>query len=107
MLSQETLTRLEGRQQQLAELFLAESDPDAWPGMENSGDRGDRYWYKKNATATLAMVCRIQTLFQTLLRGHDEPPLPTEDDDLEQSIARAERAAAAVLERAQRTAKAR
>lgn len=93
MISQEKIAALEERQKQLLEIFLEESDPDNW--RESAGDR---LWDKKNAAQTLAVVCRIQTLFQYTLKGaKDAPDAPQETFDVEAEEKRALRDAERIL----------
>lgn len=51
---------------------LIETDPDNWPGAGKAIDkhtkqeRGDRYWSKKNAAATLTLLTKMHTLIGIL-----------------------------------------
>lgn len=49
-------------QVKVAEAFFEEGDPEKWPDMKTRDSRGDRYWMKKNAGASLALVARIENL---------------------------------------------
>lgn len=73
MLTQDILARLSQRQEELAELFLTESDPATFPGLDTKEGRGDTLWLKKNAGQTLNLVCRIESLL--------EPTKPSDDPD--------------------------
>ncbi|OWQ92037.1 hypothetical protein CDN99_06675 [Roseateles aquatilis] len=105
---QEQFERLQQRAEQLIDVFLDESDPATWPGhgvpvatMDKS-TRGDRYWCKKNAVATLAVAQRISGLIDLVRRktadGDDNPAAVTaEADELDVAAAEAEREAERLL----------
>jgi hypothetical protein len=65
---QDQYERLQGLQEKLIDVALDESDPDKWPGAGiqpsamDQQTRGDRYWQKKNAVATIALTLRIEAL---------------------------------------------
>lgn len=96
--------RLRELSEKLADVVLDECDPDTWPGAKkplaevSQQERGDRYWCKKNAAATFALLQRAESLLpdgQGSNRGPaKEPP------ELESEIAQAEKAAAQALEKA-------
>lgn len=101
--------RLLALQERLIDVAIEEADPDRWPGagieaasMDKS-TRGDRYWCKKSAAATIMLEARIAARIsseQAAARAGlppastDEPP---PDDDLDDEIARFESAAAKQL----------
>ncbi|WP_439606874.1 hypothetical protein [Hydrogenophaga sp.] len=113
---QDQFESLQQRAEQLVDLFLAESDPAKWPGagiepanMEK-GTRGDRYWCKKDAVATLACAQRIITLVDTVRAktagGEVTPGAVTEDEgDLEVEMQAAEAEASRTIERHRKAAK--
>jgi len=49
-------------QEALADTFFVECEPKDWPGLDTAEGRGDRYWLKKNASASLALIGRIENL---------------------------------------------
>lgn len=65
---QDQYEKLQALSEKLADVFLDEAEPDNWPGvgiMPNKMDasiRGDRYWCKKNAVATVSLIQRVHTL---------------------------------------------
>lgn len=81
---QDQYERLQQLEEQLTDTFLGEADPALWPGAGmavsamDKTTRGDRYWVKKNAVATLSLVQRMGTLIgQVQLRGAGTtPPAP-------------------------------
>lgn len=100
----EQIDRLVGLEEQLVDVFTDECKPKAWPGMKDTQSRGDRYWHKKNALATLTLVGRIQTVLRDA-RGEGGagkeaggPEGELDEEKLrEQEAARLERAGVAVL----------
>jgi hypothetical protein len=100
----ETLARIET---ELVDVFTEECQPAKWPGMKDAEARGDRYWHKKNALATLTLVGRIQTVLRDARGdGGGEKPLPEgqapgrgDDDglDIEKEAKRLEAQGAKVL----------
>lgn len=102
-------TRLAALSDKLTEVVLTEADPENWPAAGKAQkdytqqERGDRYWEKKNASATLTLLIKVHSLLGMHTRGGG-----TKDDDpddeafkLGQQVAAAERAANSVLERIQ------
>lgn len=95
------------------DLFLQESDPEKWPGVGlepgqmDQQTRGDRYWCKKDAVATLACAQRIGTLVDLARRktagGEAGPEAVPEHgaDELDAEIRKAEKEAKAILNRMQ------
>lgn len=77
------LERMRKLEEKLADVVLDEADPDSWPGKSKSladltaGERGDRYWCKKNAAASFALLARC-SVFVT--------GAPSSGDDDEVSI---------------------
>lgn len=115
---QDQFEALQKRGEQLVDVFLAESDPAKWPGhgiepaTMDKGTRGDRYWCKKDAVATLACTQRIFNLVQ-VIRERSAPDLPpgpdgeepAVDDSLDKEVAAAEAEASRLLDQVQRGAR--
>jgi hypothetical protein len=105
MLSEDTLRRLEAKQEELALLFLEQSNSDDWKDLTTSTRRGDVYWFKKNANQTLGMITRIQALLNMHLRPNQVLTLGAAPDgdtvaaDEERMLEQAERDAVAMIER--------
>lgn len=61
-------TKLDALSEGLADVLIDEADPANWPGAGTKlaelsrVDRGDRYWCKKNAFATVALLARVEQL---------------------------------------------
>ncbi len=89
---QDQFDKLQLRAEQLTDVFLEESDPATWPGAGllvaamDKQTRGDRYWVKKNAVATLAVVQRIVGIVQLVREksaGGESSPGAVRDEDAE------------------------
>ena len=115
---QDQFEALQARGEQLVDVFLSESNPEKWPGagiepanMEKQ-TRGDRYWCKKDAVATLACAQRIFNLVQVIREravGGGDAPTEGEPDDgsgeLDREIAAAEAEAARLTDQVLRSAR--
>lgn len=112
---QDQFEKLQALHVDLTDVFLDEADPQGWPGAGialvemDKPTRGDRYWSKKNAAATILLMQRIQILVDVIRErtsgGDDTPAAVTEpEEDLDAEIAGAEadaqRMLAGVLKRA-------
>lgn len=94
--------RLAELSEKLTEVVLEEADPAAWPGQGKTvadmspDERGDRYWCKKNATASISLLLRVQQVIENtpeaLGRGQ-----PLRDPEIDNEVKRAERQAAELL----------
>lgn len=95
------LEKLRQIQEEIADLFIGECDTKGWPGLDTKDGRGDRYWLKKNATASLVLVGRIENLL-ALRDGRSTGERPNPEDEakrkdeahLDGEIAEAEKEAA-------------
>lgn len=107
--------RLQSLGEKLTDQFLFEADPVNWPadGVHpkdmTQEDRGNRYWCKKNAVATVSLTLRIESLLGKLQGSLLNPATPgaPEGEDaaqglLDAEIAEAERQAKALLKRMQK-----
>lgn len=107
---QDQYEKLQQLEEKLADVFIGEAEPDKWPGhgidpsAMDQQTRGDRYWVKKNAVATLSLMQRVATTIgQVQLRGAGTtPPIPAEGeetahDQLDAEIASAEKEAARLM----------
>lgn len=104
--------RLQKLSEALVDVVLKEADPATWPGagkpLSDLGqqERGDRYWSKKNATASLALAMKVQSLIDQRERP-DWKPSQGNDEDLEAELKAAEREASKRLGQLQHGRKAR
>lgn len=94
----------------LTDAVLEEADPDNWPGAGKTAkeltkdERGNRYWEKKNAAASLTLLIKVHSLIGMQTRGGTPTDNPGKDDEafeLGQQVAKAEREAAGIIERIQ------
>lgn len=117
---QDQFERLQTLAEKLTEAFLGEADPDTWPGAGlplanlDQQTRGDRYWSKKNATATMSIIMKVTSLTDVIRRqtaglggAASVEPDTEEPDGLDGEIRAAEKEAAAALKRIQKESAAR
>lgn len=102
--------KLQSLSEKLTDVVVDELNPDAWPGAGQPlekltrDDRGDRYWCKKNAAATLSLLTKMQSLLGLIERRAPDPnaTAPAEEhDDLDDEIKAAEKEAAKILKKVQ------
>lgn len=108
--------KLQALSERLTDVFLDEADPDNWPGKGldlqtmDKATRGDRYWSKKNAAATVMLLGRVHSLVDVIQRasaGANDPAqgaVAEGEDELDAEIAAAEIEAARLLSQAQKSA---
>lgn len=101
----EQMQRLQELEGKLVDVVLVEADPDTWPGAGkdlkqlDKNERGDRYWSKKNASASMALLMRVYSLTATAQRAQAGTVPPPEleggdhDGDLDNELKAAEKAA--------------
>lgn len=96
--------RLEALQEKLVDTLMDEANPENWAGGDKKlekltrEERGDRYWCKKNAAATLTLITKTLALEHFRSKGVPEGEATSEDDGLDKEIDSAERKAAKLLE---------
>jgi len=108
---QDQFEKLQDLHEKLTDVFLTEADPDQWPGhgidlkAMDKQTRGDRYWCKKNAVATIAVMQRITSLVDHIhSHNPDAEPDPTgvePEEDLDAEVEAAEKEAKALLNKVQ------
>lgn len=92
------LARMAELQERIADVVLDEADPDNWPGQGKTlaaltaGERGDRYWCKKNAAASFALLTRCTSFMS------GAAPQEGEEASLERQIAKREAEASRLLD---------
>ena len=99
--------KLQAMSEKLTDVILEEADCDKWPGAtipidkQDKAVRGDRYWYKKNAVATVALVIRIGTLVDIVRAnssaGDGHAAAKETEDELDREISDAEQEAAKLM----------
>lgn len=103
------ITRLQALSERLGEVVISEVDPHKWPGADKppaeltQQERGDRYWAKKNAAATMTLLLKVVNIAGILNRQKPAPDAGSEIDELDGEIASAEKEAQAIIERMQRS----
>jgi len=115
MMKIEQYERLQALAEKLTDVFLDEADPDGWPGAGtplasmDKTTRGDRYWSKKNAAATVMLIGRVETLVGSIQKGSaagdGANAVHETEDELDAEIAAAEKEAAILLNQAQNSAR--
>lgn len=114
---QDQYEKLQTLSEKLTDVILAEADPDQWPGAGivagnmDQQTRGDRYWCKKNAVATISLVDRINRLTGQIQAAssngagsaavQDERP---DEGGLDADVRQAEKEAAKLLDQMTRAA---
>lgn len=96
------IQRLYELREKLADVVLEEADPGNWSGAGIPMDqltrdqRGNRFWEKRNAAATFALLERTtSTLSYT---PNDRQSLPDQELDIDKQIAKREREAQKLLD---------
>lgn len=93
---QDQIERLQEIAEQVAEVFLEETDPQNWTGSGqmlvdmDKDTRGGRYWDKKNAIQTGTLLARVLDLRDRDARSVDTK---TPEDDSEKEISKFEKQA--------------
>lgn len=100
--------KLQALSERLTDVFLNEAEPEKWPGNAlapgamDQQTRGDRYWCKKNAVATLTLIGKVVAI--TNLKspaGSGAPGAIDEQESLDAEINAAEKEAAKLLDQLQ------
>lgn len=100
------LKRMQDLAEKLADVVLEEADPGMWPGAGtplaevSQQVRGDRYWCKKNAAATFMLLGKAEEIIARRGDG-DREKITDEGEDMDRTIAQAEKEASKALERIQ------
>ena len=95
MLKPETVNSLQVKQEELANLFIVQTDLEAW----NDLPRGDAYWERKNCAQTLGLVVRLQTILDMHQNRHQVPIGEGGDVDTEKLAKKATADANALIKR--------
>lgn len=104
------LAKLQFLEEKLVDVVLKEADPDLWTGATTElkdltkDERGDRYWCKKNAAATLSVLTKTMSVHGMVTRklsevGAGRASDTDDDSDLDREVNRAEREAEKILQR--------
>lgn len=117
----EQFARLQALQEKLTDVFLRDADPDSWAGAGQTlsemtkETRGDSYWCRKNAAATLSVLMRTTNLIGVIQMRSDPgradaggvpaPEQDKEEDTLDADVRSAEKEANRLLAKMQTTMK--
>lgn len=109
---QDQYEKLQQLEEKLLDVFFNEADPEGWPGAGKKvadmtqQERGDSYWCKKTAAATLALTQRIGVLVgRVQMSGAGTTPTGgTDGEGQDPATAEATRALDADVESAERQA---
>lgn len=112
---QDQYEKLQALSERLTDVFLDEAEPEKWPGHNlepgsmDQQTRGDRYWCKKNAVATLTLIGRVAGLTDLIQKqsnaGNGAAGVTDEEATLDAEINAAEKEAAKLLDQLQRRSK--
>lgn len=103
--------RLQQLEEKLTEQFITEADPVNWTGDGilpknlTQMERGDRYWCKKNAVATISLTIRVGSLLGMVQRRgsgttpEGEDPADTGEGLLDAEVKAAEAEAEKLLKK--------
>lgn len=100
------IARMQMLSEGLADVVISEADPMTWPGAGKPAadltkdERGDRYWTKKNAAATMTLLVKVMSITGMLARADAQPSTEEPAEELDAEVAKAERRAMEMLERA-------
>lgn len=107
--------KLQALSERLTDVFLNEAEPEQWPGHNiapgamDQQTRGDRYWCKKNAVATLTLIGRVANLTDVIQQqsnaGNGAAVVTDEEATLDAEISAAEKEATKLLDQLQRRSK--
>jgi hypothetical protein len=107
--------KLQVLSEKLTDVVIDEADPANWPGAGwkpaelTKEQRGDRYWSKKNAVATLSLIGRIHQLTDAIRMasnaGTGGAAVSDTEDELDAEVAAAEKEATKLLDELQRKTK--
>jgi hypothetical protein len=108
---EDQVLRLRDLSEKLADVVLEEADPDEWPGAGlplaglSQQERGDRYWCKKNAAASFALLTRTEDLIERAAGRGETEDQGEREADLERELNDYEKKAAKLLDKVQAEAK--
>lgn len=111
MMREDQLTKLKALSEKLADVVLTDTDPENWagngiaPSLLTQQERGDAYWCRKMAVASLSVLHRVNSLTDPGRNGQnpalDKIAQSKEEKLLDAEIAAAEREAGYLLDKMQ------
>ena len=90
---QDQFEKLQALEEKLVDVFLDEANPDGW-----SKDKKERYWQRREAAETAALLVRTQALMSNDTGGRRQDP--DREKEAERMIEQASNRAAKAVERA-------
>jgi len=105
---EDQVARLQALSESLGEVVIHEIDPGNWPGAAKDPadltqqERGDRYWSKKNAAATMTLLLKVVNITGILNKQKPGKDAGDAAEELDGELAAAERAAQAIIDRMQK-----
>lgn len=98
---EDQLLALTDIQADVCDMFIEECQVNTWPAMDTKEGRGDRVWFKHNATASLKIVAQIESVLAAraarLANGQQGP---NDDEATDKLLKRISRKADELLDRA-------
>ena len=111
----EQYLKLQDLIERLTDVVISDADPDNWIGKDikpndlTQVQRGDAYWCRKMAVASLAVLTRVVTLVEIIQnqskKGSGAAEVTDNDRELEAAVASAEKEAGSLLDKLQRRQK--
>jgi hypothetical protein len=105
---QDQIQKLNDLTEKLADAVLIDADPERWIGYGKSAgqmtkeERGDAYWCRKVAAATISVLKRVENVVSDATEAQNGGAELNEDAELEKEMASAEREAELLLDQLQR-----
>lgn len=106
---EDQITKLKELSEKLADVVLTDTDPDNWsgngiaPSLLSQQERGDAYWCRKMAVASLSVLHRVNSLTDPARNGQnpalDKVAQSHEEKLLDAEISAAEREAGHLLDK--------
>jgi hypothetical protein len=99
----EQIDKLKALSERLTDVLLFDADPENWVGVGipasqlSREERGDAYWCRRVATASVSVLMRVESLIADV--GAKHPAFGDDEGDLDTEIAKAEKEAARLLKR--------
>lgn len=101
--------RLEILRDSLLETAVVDADPQRWVGAGKAPiemtqkERGDAYWCRKMAAATVSLLTKVNSIVNThSAASAASAGTPKDEDELDGELAAAEREAQAIIDRMQK-----
>jgi hypothetical protein len=107
----EQYLKLQDLSERLTDVVISDADPENWignginPSKLTQVERGDAYWCRKMAVASLAVLTRVATLVEIIQnqskKGSGAAEVTDDDRELDAAVASAEKEAGTLLDKLQ------